>query len=367
MGGAERVVLKIAKHYNAKVYTAEYDPKRTYKDFKELGVEVISRKGAPSMLPYGRAAQGLNYGMSFYNFKLKEDYDVINAHMAPSHWIRNNNERVLWYCHTPLRDIYDLYKYRLSLKKWHQKPVHILGAKFVRMLDQKVVKNVELIVANSQNTKSRVVKYYGRQDCRVLGGGVDYQNYKRGEDEKYFLYPSRISPNKRQDFAISAFNYFRRQKNGYKLVIVGPVSHDKFYENYYNNVKALASTVGDVEIITGADDKRLNKLYSNCTAVLYPPLNEDYGLVPLEGMASYKPIIGVNEGGIRETVENGKTGMLVGTIEEMGNAMMEIAENPSLAEKLGRNGRERVVNNYSWKRFFKEFDRELRKVKKHSL
>ena len=56
------------------------------------------------MMPYGRVSQGLNYGLSFYNFKIKEDYDVINAHIAPSHWIRNRNERVLWYVHTPLRD-----------------------------------------------------------------------------------------------------------------------------------------------------------------------------------------------------------------------------------------------------------------------
>ncbi|MDE1871647.1 MAG: glycosyltransferase family 4 protein [Candidatus Micrarchaeota archaeon] len=364
MGGAERVVLKIAEHYKAKIYTAEYDPERTYGGFRDLDVEVIGRKGLSHILPYGRALQGLSYGMSFYNFRVKDDYDVINAHMAPSHWIRNNNERVLWYCHTPLRDIYDLYKYRLSLKKWHQKPVHIVGARFVRLLDQKVVKKIEFITANSENTRSRLVKYYGRKDSRVLGGGVDYQNYKKGGDGKYFLYPSRISPNKRQDFAIRAFSLFKRRMKGYRLVIVGPVSNDRFYESYYRNIKALGSAVGDVEIITGTDDKRLNGLYSDCTAVLYPPLNEDYGLVPLEGMASSKPVIGVNEGGIKETIEDGKTGILVNSIEDMGNAMVRLAENPSLAEGLGKNGRIRVVKNYSWRGFFKEFDKELRKTKK---
>ena len=84
----------------------------TFEEFKDLDVNVIGKGIHLQALPYGRVSQGLNYGLSFYNLKLKEDYDVINAHMAPSHWIRNRNERVLWYVHTPFRDVYDLYEFR---------------------------------------------------------------------------------------------------------------------------------------------------------------------------------------------------------------------------------------------------------------
>ena len=52
---------------------------------------------------------------------------MINAHMAPSHWVRNKNERTLWYCHTPLRDIYDLYHYRMSMRKPYMRPVYMAG------------------------------------------------------------------------------------------------------------------------------------------------------------------------------------------------------------------------------------------------
>jgi glycosyltransferase involved in cell wall biosynthesis len=363
-GGAERVVLKIAQHYKAKIYTAEYDPEKTFEEFKDANIEVIGKQGLLKALPYGRASQGLNYGLSFYNLKIKEDYDVINAQMAPSHWIRKNNDRVLWYCHTPLRDIYDLYHYRLSQKKLHQKPVHIIGAKIVKMIDQGVVKDIETILTNSYNTRSRIIKYYKRSDATVLGGGVDYENYMHGSDDKYFFYPSRISPNKRQEFAIRAFNHFKRQLKGYKLLIAGPVSQDKFYYNYYKKIVALAKGVGDIDILVDPSDERLKRLYSNCTAVLYTPMNEDYGLVPLEAMASRKPVIAVNEGGIKETVESGKTGMLANTTEEMGNMMKEIAENPTLAKELGTNGRKTVIEYHSWSRFFKEFDKKLKAVKK---
>ena len=87
--GGARVVLKIAQHYKASIYTIEYDKDKTFDEFKDLDVNVIGKGMISKLLPYGRVSQGLNYGVSFYNLKLKEDYDVINAHMVPSHWIRN--------------------------------------------------------------------------------------------------------------------------------------------------------------------------------------------------------------------------------------------------------------------------------------
>ena len=364
-GGAERVVLKIAQHYDAKVYTAEYDPKKTFEGFADVDVETIGKSGISKILPYGRASQGLNYGLSFYNFKIKEDYDAINAHIAPGHWIRNRNERVLWYVHTPLRDVYDLYQYRLSLKKIHQKPTYMLGTRAVKLIDQSVVRKIEGLIANSKNTQSRIEKYYGRHDSTVLGGGIDYKEYSNGGDDNYFFYVSRFSPNKRQDYAIEAFAEFKkRTKRKCELVIAGAVSRDKFYYDYYLRVVEMAKRVGDVKIIADPSDLAVRKLYSNCTAALYTPINEDYGLVPLEAMASGKPIITVNEGGPKETVTNGKTGYLVNSPEEMATRMNSIFEDRNLAERIGRNGRATVIKNYSWAGFFKEFDKKLKKVAK---
>jgi glycosyltransferase involved in cell wall biosynthesis len=362
LGGGEKVVLKVAQHYGAKIYTAEYNPKTTFPEFRDLDVEVIGSKSAAGILPYGRVAQGLNYGLSFYNFRMRDDYDVINAHMAPSHWIRNRNERVVWYCHTPLRDVYDLYEFRLSLKKPLQRPIYMLGAHAVRLMDKGVVRKLDYIFANSANTQSRVTKYYGR-DSEVLNGGVDYERYRDGGDGRYFLYPSRISPNKRQEYAIRAFEAFKRRRKGYRLLIVGPVSKDRQFSSYYRDVIApLAKRVGDVEILGGVSDRRYVELLSRATAVLYPPINEDYGLVPLEGMASGKPVIAANEGGPRETIVDGKTGFLVDGEAEMAGRMLYVADHDM--SKMGRLGKARVRERYSWKRFFRVFDARIRKVAK---
>lgn len=363
-GGAERVLLKIAQRYDAKIYTAEYDKNKTFDEFKNLDVEIVGKTTATKLLPYGRAAQGLNYGLSFYNLKLRDDYDVINAHMAPSHWIRNRNDRVLWYCHTPLRDIYDLYEYRLALRKPHQRPVYIIGAKFVKNIDQQVVKKIERIVANSNNTNSRIKKYYGINNAKVLNGGIDYEMYRDNGDGRYFIYVSRISPNKRQDMAIKAFNIFKKRIKGYRLLLVGPVSKDKFYYDYYKDMVELSKIVKDVQFVINPSDAVLRRLYSRCTASLYPPMNEDYGLVPIESAASRKPVIAIKEGGPAETILNNGTGYLVSDAEEMAQKMAYLAEHPKIAEHMGRLGRKRVEANYSWNKFFKGFDKELRLVAK---
>ncbi|MEM0147554.1 MAG: glycosyltransferase [Candidatus Micrarchaeaceae archaeon] len=362
-GGAERVILKIAQHYHAKIYTAEYNPDTTFPEFKDLDIIVVGSNKLKKILPYGRVMQGLNYGLSFYNLKL-EDYDVINAHIAPSHWIRNKNEKVLWYCHTPLRDIYDLYKFRLSLKKWYQKPVYVVGSKIIKKIDQYEVKKIEFIFANSVNVKKRIIKYYGRDDAIVLNGGIEYEKYANKGDDKYFFYPSRISPNKRQDFALKAFEIFKKQIKGYKLILTGAVSNDKIFKEYYDEIKREANKIGDVKIFKNVSEKMQIELYSKATAILYPPLNEDYGLVPLEAMASRKPIIAVNEGGPKETIENGKTGFLINNEKEMAEKMIFIAEHPKIADLIGKKGADRVKEKYSWDKFFIEFDKGLKKTMK---
>ena len=357
-GGAERVVLKIAEHYDAKIYTAEYNKNMTFEGYKDIDIEVLGKNRKSN----SRFMQGLLYSKAFYNLKIREDYDVLNPHIAPSHWVSNRNDRVLWYCHTPLREVYDLYSYRLALRKPMQRPIYAVGAKTVKAIDSMLVGKIDRIVANSSNTAGRVLKYYGRKADAVIGGGVDYERYTNSGYGKYFLYPSRISPNKRQDYALRAFEIFKKHTKGYRLIMVGQVSREDIYSEYYKKLVLEAKRVGDVRIITNADDRELLGLYAGARAVVYSPINEDYGLVPLEGMASGKPVIAVNEGGPRDTVSEGKTGFLIKSEKEMAGKMELLANDESLAERIGKYGRKVAIAEYSWKSFFKRFDLQISKV-----
>jgi glycosyltransferase involved in cell wall biosynthesis len=223
------------------------------------------------------------------------------------------------------------------------------------------VKDIEEIATNSRNTASRIMQYFNRE-ATIINPAIDYNEFRNEGDNKYFLYPSRIIPNKRQDYAINAFKLFEKRKKGYKLIIAGALSKDKEHINYFEKLKKIASE--GVEFKINISDNELKSLYAKATAVLFAAINEDFGYIPLEAGASYKPIISVNEGGPRETILNNKTGFLVNSIEEMAEKMLFLVEHPKIAEEMGKAARKRIEEKYSWESFFKSFDKLVRKVAK---
>ena len=120
----------------------------------------------------------------------------------------------------------------------------------------------------------------------------------------------------------------------------------------------------NVQFRTNIDDVELKKLYAGSTAVLFTAINEDYGFIPVEAMASSKPVISVNEGGPRETIISKKTGFLVDSPSEMAERMAELAGDGGLAERMGRTGRRTAERKYSWEAFFDKLDPLLKSVAK---
>lgn len=363
-GGAERVILKIAQKYDATIYTLGYDPKGTFEEFKDVDIRVFRDRGGMNRMLPKRVSNALHYAYGFYNLRIKEDYDVINSHASPSEWVRNRNPRVLWYCHTPPREIYDSSVSSLRKKSLKEKVLYKgLGSVYSSM-ENGIVEKIEAIATNSNNTKGRIKRIFGR-NAMVINPGIDYKDFGDRGSGKYFIYPSRIAEQKQQEYAIKAFSMFRKDRRyrDYKLVLAGSLSKRyKDFDEYYEKLKSMR--VRNVVFKPNPTNKELLDLYSRSTAVLFTAINEDYGIVPLEGMASRKPVISINEGGPRETIINGKTGFLVNSPEEMAEKMDFIVENASIAAEMGRAARKRVEKYYSWGAFFRKFDKLARKVSK---
>ncbi len=363
-GGVERVILKIAQHYDASIYTMEYERSSTFSEFGDVDIRIVGKPPALSdRLPY-RASQGYRYGYNFYNMKIKDDYDVLNPHISPSEWIRHKNERVVWYCHTPPREVYDLYETRMQNRSYKEKLVYAALVGTYKVIARGITKSIEEIATNSKTTNERIKRYYGRESS-VVNPGIDYKDYYDEGDSKYFFYPSRIVVNKRQDYVINAFRQFKKKTKDtkHKLVIAGTLSSDPEHKKYFEKLKAMSKGLS-VVFKTNINDKQLRELYANSTAVLFSAVNEDYGFIPLEAMASSKPIISVNEGGPRETILNGKTGFLVDSPTAMANGMATVIADKDAAESMGRSGRRRVEKKYSWEAFFDKFDPILKQAAK---
>jgi glycosyltransferase involved in cell wall biosynthesis len=349
-GGANRVILSIARHFDAPVYCRRYVPESTFEEFRNLEV-VVPKKSDIDRAPLGKnilkTIESTDY---FYNMKL-EDYDLINAHISPSEWVRNKNSPVLWYCYVPYRFAFDLYRWKIrNMKLTRRIPFEAWIAAF-KYLEYKTVPKIEYIFSVSKNSQKRIRKYLNR-DSEVLYPGIETKKFSCRGYERFFLYPSRIDRIKEFEYAIKAFKLFSSRNKGWKFVIAGSLVG--FFSGY---LKKLQSMCDDSIIIeTDVTEERILDLYSRCYAVLFSAIDEDFGLVPLEALASSKPVIARNEGGPRETIMDGADGFLVSSPQEMAEKMEWLAKNPEACEKMGKAGRRKVQKYFTWENFLKRFE-----------
>lgn len=364
-GGMERVVLKIAQHFDARIHCVYYDQQNTFPEFSKLDIEV-AKPGILSKLPVGRrVATAMDVGKHFYAVKLK-DYDIINAHQTPSEWIRNRNSPVIWFSHTPNREAFDLYEWRQKRRNPISRAIFWATIQPFKLLESMTVPKIEHIFTNSRNSQERITRYLQRSS-EVLHPGVEYGKFSCRDYESFFFYPSRIAPEKELEYAIEAFRIFSKRmkesKSGagnWKLVIAGSLSRRPEHRQYLKKLAAMCDN--SIEIRTNVSDEELLDLYARCYATLYTPVNEDYGLVPLEGMASSKPCIARNEGGPKETIEDGRDGFLINSIWEMAGRMEYLANDPERCRQMGRQGRTKVERDFTWERFLKTFEEEAEEI-----
>lgn len=359
-GGLERVILKIAEYFDATIHCLNYDSENTFPEFKNLDIQ-FAKKGFLSKLPLSkRMSSAIEAGKYFYNLKL-DDYDVINAHQTPSEWISNKNKRVIWYCHTPNREAYDLYKWRMKNRGLFSKAMFWTSIEAFKFIEKRTVPKIDYIFTNSLNSKERIKKYLNRES-EILYPAVDIEKFNCSSYDKFFFYPSRIVPEKRIEYAIEGFKKFSIKNKGWKLIVAGGLSNKFEHKNYLERLKLICNE--DISIEINVNDERLIELYSKCFSVLYTPVNEDFGLVPLEAFASSKPCIAVNEGGPKETIIDGVDGFLINNSDELAQKMEFLINNESVAYEMGKNGLDKVKKKFSWKAFFDRFEKKAKEMSK---
>jgi glycosyltransferase involved in cell wall biosynthesis len=149
----------------------------------------------------------------------------------------------------------------------------------MRQYDFEAAQRVNYFVANSEETKRRIQKFY-RRESTIIYPPIDLPkvpNVKRGN---YYLFVSRPVGGKGLEQAIMA-----TKKLGVPLKIVG----------------ADGTHVSDSELAT---------LYAGAKAFLALATDEDFGMTPVEAMAAGTPVIAYDGGGYRESVIDGRTGIL---------------------------------------------------------
>ena len=158
---------------------------------------------------------------------------------------------------------------------------------------------VDVTIANSNTVKKRFKDYLGCE-ARVVYPPVCIQKYKWISEGSYYLSTARLESYKRVDLIIRSFLSMPHKR----LVITSGGSQLK-------SLRALACNAPNIEFTNWCTQQQLQKLVGNAIATIYLPINEDFGISPVESQAAGKPVIGVAEGGLLETVKHKVTGLLV--------------------------------------------------------
>lgn len=303
-GGAERVAITLAKAFDADLYTLRYDQEKTFQDAKNLNVkELTSLKIKESQIPWIYPFFHF-FGLLRIKSLNLSDYDLVITSGKLGHFATCKNS--IWYCHTPPRFLYDLRDFILEyLRKEHGAIARSTAPfwwKFWKTLDQHAAMNHEAIVANSDQVKERIEDSYGRSS-KVVNPPIKTEKFKHRKPRDYFFSVQRPSPEKRIGLQLRIFEELENER----LIMVGDYENERYNRKIRNWVERL----DNVEWINSVDEEELVKLYSECKAVIQTSKDEDFGIVPVEAMASGKPVIAVSEGGFKETIIHEKTGKLI--------------------------------------------------------
>jgi glycosyltransferase involved in cell wall biosynthesis len=295
IGGGERVVLLMARILDADIITTDTDALRKL----DPQVRFFSLGSTPKYPGYKQIAAFLK----FYLCDFSREYDLFIFSGNWAHYAAHRHHPNIWYCHTPIRAFYDLYFVFLKRMDILSRQEFRIWSRIQRKLDQRSVSNIDTIIANSKNVQERIRKVYDR-DADVIYPPVDMSRFHTTGYEDFWLSVNRIYPEKRIEFQLDAFRNLPEEK----LVIAGGFALGDHANQYAKKLHQQISP--NVTMVGEVTEQELINLYATCKGFICTAMDEDFGLTPLEAMASGKPVVAVDEGGFRETVTP-QTGVLV--------------------------------------------------------
>lgn len=296
-GGAERVLYALAQTFpGAPIYTVIYN-KKQIKGFEDFDI----RTSFIQKLPFGTSR--FKWYLPLIPTAIEEldltEFDVVisSASALIKGVVTQPKTLHICYCHTPTRYLWsDTHQYRQDLQanRAIKKFLPFMLSK-LRAWDQVASQRVDKYIANSHFVAQRIKRYY-QKEAKVIYPPIDTHNFSISDAPKnYYFLVSRLRPYKRVDLAIQAFN-----KLGIPLKIAGVGEEEE-------RLKKMANS--NIEFLGAVSEQEKRKLLSECIAFIHPQ-EEDFGITPVEAMASGRPVIAYKSGGVLESVVESITGSL---------------------------------------------------------
>lgn len=295
VGGGERLVLTLAAALGADLYATDVDPRIPAKaGFPDIRAKELARVSKTPILRQTQQAKAFHHA----------EIPAHDAYVLSGNWAiaaAHDHHPNLWYCHTPVRVFYDLERPFLAELSAAKRVAARTWIRRTRPKYEANVADVDAIVANSRNVAGRVEHFLHRK-ADVVYPPVDVSRYRFKEVGEAWLAVNRLSHEKRIALQVETFRRLPDQR----LVVAGAPGVGVDAEKFIRSLKPPPN----VQFLGEVEDARLRELYADCRGFVATAEDEDFGMTPLEAMASGKAVVAVDEGGYRETVVPGETGWL---------------------------------------------------------
>lgn len=307
MRGGEKVLLELCRMFpEAELFTLVLNRRRIHPEILRHPIHTSALQALPAAGRWYRWA--LPWMPRLVERWILDGFDLV---ISSSHCVAKG-VRVpagiphICYCHTPMRYVWDQYDRYFGdgranpIVRWLMK--HLRPR--LQAWDRTTASRVTCFVANSQHVRHRIQTFYGRE-AEVVHPPVDTDFFtpapgprNRGGDREphYYLSVGSLFPYKRAEELVEAAN-----GAGFELRIVGDGPERK-------RISAMAGHT--VKLLGWISDEELRRQYRGCRALLHPA-EEDFGIAPVEAMACGRPVIGLARGGCAETIQEGRTGILL--------------------------------------------------------
>jgi len=232
------------------------------------------------------------------------------------------------YSLSPMRYAWDMYPDYLASAGWLGRALLRPAMHYMRLWDFATAARVDHFATLSEHTRRRIAKYY-RREAEVVYPPVDTERFRpNGRRGDFYLVVGATERYKRVDLAIETVN-----RLGRPLVVIGEGPEDR-------RLRRLAGPT--VTFLGAQPDEVLREHYASCRALIFPG-EEDFGIVPVECMASGRPVIAYERGGALDTVRDGETGVFFReqTAEALADAILryEREEREFSPERIAEHAR----------------------------
>jgi glycosyltransferase involved in cell wall biosynthesis len=296
MRGGERVLERLIRLFpDADIFTHVYDPAAVSDVIRERPVRTTfiqklpaSRRLYQKYLPLMPLALE-QLDLRGYDLILSSESGPAKGVIAPPGALH------VCYCHTPMRYLWDHYTdYLHSAGRLSRLGMPML-THLLREWDYCSSARVDRFIANSTFIQRRIEKAY-RRPSAVVFPPVEVSLFRPAEAiAPHYLWVGQMTPYKRADLALEAFNEL-----GLPFLMIGEGGA----------LKDLKRRAGpNVKILPRVSFDELRRAYATCRALVFTA-EEDFGMVPVEAMASGRPVLAYGRGGALDTVEPGVTGLL---------------------------------------------------------